>query len=123
MKELINLCPKRMMRERSEREYDLRVRNCVSDDEYHSRMMVWDSLKQLPKDSHEDYNLVGIAYENMRKAQQNVGQALAVSYEEFATTAKDELNYINIYVLDSKVQMFWYATLLLAICGTVALYF
>ncbi len=118
----MKLCPKRMIRERSEREYDLRVRNCVTDSEFESRMVVWDSLNRLDAGSIKDSNLIEHAYENMRKAQMNLGQALATSYEEFVITAKDELNYIDIYVLDTKVQAFWYATLLLMICGIAALY-
>ncbi|MDA0149641.1 thiamine-phosphate diphosphorylase [Vibrio sp. LaRot3] len=108
--------------ERTKREYDLRVLNCVSEGEYESRMVVWDNLVFSTGSVESVANFVDTAFNKLQSDVKQAGKELSVTYNEFVTMANEEINYIKVNVADSKAQIFWYAAVFVMICAIVALY-
>ncbi len=122
MNDLINLCPNRLGSERTKREYDLRVLNCVSEGEYESRMVVWDNLAFATNSVESIANFIDTAFNKLQSDVKQAGKELSVNYSEFVAMANEEINYIKINVADSKAQLFWYAAVVIMIGAIVALY-
>lgn len=121
MNGLQNLSLKKMGYERTKREYDLRAMNRVSESEYESRMVVWDNLALSAGTEGGSGGFIDTVFSKLQKNLKDANRDLSIDYSEFATMANEEVNYIRVNVADNKVQAFWYATILLMLCGSIVL--
>lgn len=118
MKNLSKLSQHKLQREQKKREHDLRVLNCVSEQEYHSRLAVWDSLQHAQQSFDDISALVALAHKDFIKRK----VPFKPNDHDFSVIAKDEINYIRTFVADQTSQYFWYGAIALMIIGTLALY-
>ncbi|NOH95868.1 thiamine-phosphate diphosphorylase [Vibrio sp. 99-70-13A1] len=107
--------------ERTKREYDLRAMNRVSESEYESRMVVWDNLALSAGTEGGAGGFVDTVFSKLQQNLKDANRELSIDYSEFVTMANEEVNYIRVNVADNKVQAFWYATILLMLCGSIVL--
>ena len=121
MNGLQNLSLKKMGYERTKREYDLRAMNRVSESEYESRMVVWDNLALSAGTEGEAGGFIDTVFSKLQQNLKAANRELSIDYSEFVTMANEEVNYIRVNVADNKVQAFWYATILLMLCGSIVL--
>ncbi|MGD8110585.1 thiamine-phosphate diphosphorylase [Vibrio sp. TRT 21S02] len=111
-----------MNKARDHRERDLRVLNCVSDSEYESRMAVWHNLISPKAPIEEAKKFVDSAFNRLEADLKASGREVAISYSDFVTMANEELQYIRVYVADTKSQYFWYGTIAITVCLLLSLY-
>ncbi|NOI79801.1 thiamine-phosphate diphosphorylase [Vibrio tubiashii] len=123
MERLKTIDPAKMGKERHKREYDLRVLNCVGEDEYQSRMAIWNNLITPTAPIEEAKKFVDAAFSKLEQDLKASSSELVINYNEFVTLANEEINYIRVHVADNRSQYFWYATIALTICLTASLYF
>lgn len=122
MHDLKKISPEKMDKERTKREYDLRVLNCVSEGEYESRMAVWNGLVVNSAPIEEAKAFVDNAFDKLQQDLKAAQRELSINYGDFIAMANEEINYIKIHVADKSAQYFWYAAIVLMIGGTIALY-
>jgi len=118
VKNLSKLSQHKLQREQKKREHDLRVLNCVSEQEYHSRLAVWDSLQHTRQSLEDVPALVTLAHQEFSKRK----VPFKPNDHDFTVLANDEINYIRTFVADQTSQYFWYGAIALMIVGTLALY-
>ncbi|MGF1754397.1 thiamine-phosphate diphosphorylase [Vibrio makurazakiensis] len=119
MDSLKHLVAKKLGDERTKREYDLRAMNRVSEGEYESRMIIWDSLSA---NSISDVKaFVDSMFNKLQKQIETTNRDLTVTYSEFVVMANEEVNYIKVHVADKNVQRLWYLLVTLMVAGVIAI--
>jgi hypothetical protein len=118
---LKSINPQKMGKERTKREYDLRVLNLVGESEYASRMAVWNNLSFANDAMDEVKDFIDNAFNKLQAELKGARSELSIDYNEFVTTATEEVNYIRGNVADSTTQYFWYVAIALMVAGTVAI--
>jgi len=116
---LKRVLPAKMGAERIRREYDLRAMNRVSENEYQSRMSVWDAL-QSPYASDAKVFIDNV-YNELQQKSEAANRNISISYAEFVEFASEEINYIKVHAADKVTQYFWYATIAFMLVGIIAL--
>lgn len=123
MEQLNTINPAKMGKERNKREYDLRVLNRVGEDEYESRMAIWNNLMAAAAPFGEAKKFVDAAFTKLEQDLKESSRELTINYNDFVLLANEEINYIKVHVADNKTQYFWYAAIAITICLTASLYF
>ncbi|WP_428812763.1 thiamine-phosphate diphosphorylase [Vibrio makurazakiensis] len=93
--------------------------NRVSEGEYESRMIIWDSLSA---NSISDVKaFVDSMFNKLQKQIETTNRDLTVTYSEFVVMANEEVNYIKVHVADKNVQRLWYLLVTLMVAGVIAI--
>lgn len=116
-----NICPNKMRKERVKREHDLLILNCVSENEFESRMAIWDSLANSTAPLAEIKHFILNAFNIFEHKVQKAHSELTVSQVEFTTFATEEIQYIKNNVVNRSNQIIWYAVIVLTISGILAI--
>lgn len=121
MNKLKGISPKRIGKERTKREYDLRVLNLVNETEYESRMAIWNQLDFCNEAVSDIKSFIDHSFNKLKTDLNASRRELAIDYHEFALTATEEINYIKAHVADTTTQYCWYALITLMVAGTIAI--
>ncbi|WP_410000928.1 thiamine-phosphate diphosphorylase [Vibrio hangzhouensis] len=121
MNKFQNLNSDKLRKERIKREHDLLKLNCVTEGEFESRMVIWDRLMSAAKPFEEAKLFIDRSFSKLQSDLADTSRELTVSFAEFETTAKDEINYIRLHVADQKTQLVWYTIIAAMILGTMAI--
>lgn len=123
MNKFQNLNSDKLSKARIKREHDLLKLNCVTEGEFESRMVIWDRLMSAAKPFEEAKLFIDRSFAKLQSDLADTSRELTVSFAEFETTAKDEINYIRLHVADQKTQFVWYTIIAAMILGTMAICF
>tara|TARA_Y100001956_G_scaffold23063_1_gene22716 strand:- start:2960 stop:3331 length:372 start_codon:yes stop_codon:yes gene_type:complete len=118
---LKSISPKRIGKERTKREYDLRVLNLVGETEYESRMAIWNNLSFTTDTVSDIKEFIDNTFNKLQQDLSTARKELTLDYNEFVTTANEEINYIKGNVADTTTQYFWYVAIALMVAGTIAI--
>ncbi|WP_390902920.1 thiamine-phosphate diphosphorylase [Vibrio qingdaonensis] len=116
-----NLCSDKMNKERIKREHDLLKLNCVSDNEFKSRMAIWDSLAFAPAPLEEAKTFINTVFGKLQQDVKEAHHELSLSHSEFVTFATEEITYIRNNVANQTTQYIWYAVIALTTACIIAI--
>ncbi|MCW8346424.1 thiamine-phosphate diphosphorylase [Vibrio sp. ZSDZ65] len=110
-----------MNKERIKREHDLLKLNCVSDNEFKSRMAIWDSLAFAPAPLEEAKTFINTVFGKLQQDVKEAHHELSLSHSEFVTFATEEITYIRNNVANQTTQYIWYAVIALTTACIIAI--